>query len=245
VARHRHAEAATTGHGGDRVNRWNRQIAKLIKRGFILSATDAVDLYARKRWRCASPSDLVIGADPHRRPEAFRVSRPDIDDPLQGMMCVDFSTYMADDILTKVDRASMSVGLEVRCPLLDYRVVDFAWRLPMPMRVNADGGKRILKRVLERYVPKPLFDRPKRGFGVPIEQWLRNDLREWAENLLAPARLKEQGLLNADAVRNAWQEHQGGRISHTNMLWTVLMFQAWHEHWIAQTVPARARAMTA
>lgn len=218
-------------------------MGKLIKRGMIFPATDAVDLYARKRWRCAAPSDAVIGADPAGHAAAFHTARPAVEDPLQAMMCLDFSTYLTDDVLVKVDRASMSVGLEVRCPLLDYRVVEFAWRLPMAMRIDAAGGKRILKRVLERYVPRPLFERRKRGFGVPIDTWLRHELRDWAEGLLDPSRLRSTGLLNAPLLLTCWREHLAGRNLNTSLLWNALMFQAWHERWMATPAPVARRAV--
>jgi asparagine synthase (glutamine-hydrolysing) len=144
---------------------------------------------------------------------------------------VDFITYLADDILTKVDRASMGVSLEVRCPLLDPAIIEFAWSIPASMRIGPGGGKQILRNLLARHVPRELFERPKKGFNVPIAAWLRGPLRDWAEDLLHPHRLRQEGFLNAEEVRQVWREHLTGRRSHAFLLWSLIMFQAWHDAW--------------
>jgi asparagine synthase (glutamine-hydrolysing) len=148
-------------------------------------------------------------------------------------MYLDFAGYLPDDCLLKVDRASMAASLEVRCPLLDHRVVELAWSLPLSMRADAVGAKRVLKAVLERYVPRTLFERPKRGFGVPIGAWLRGPLRDWAEALLDERRIATEGYLEPAEVRTLWRQHQSGRRDRQELLWHLLMFQAWHEHWRA------------
>jgi len=140
-------------------------------------------------------------------------------------------TYLPDDILVKLDRASMSVGLEGREPLLDHRVLEFAWRLPHRLRISGGSGKWLLRRVLDRYVPRALVERPKMGFGVPIDAWLRGPLRGWAEDLLSEKSLREAGLLDPAPVRQQFAEHLSGRRNRQYSLWGALMVQAWHRRW--------------
>lgn len=145
------------------------------------------------------------------------------------MMALDTMTYLPDDILCKVDRAAMAVGLETRVPFLDPNVVELAWRLPLHLKIRGTEGKRILRQVLYKHVPRHLIERPKSGFAVPVAKWLRGPLREWAENLLQEERLEAEGFFHAGPIRQKWKEHLTGKRDHTHGLWAVLMFQAWLE----------------
>lgn len=147
------------------------------------------------------------------------------------LMLWDTLNYLPNDILTKVDRASMAVSLEARAPLLDRRVFEFAWGLPEEMKIRNGQGKWILREVLARHVPRDLFERPKQGFNIPVGEWLRGDLRDWAEDLLDERAIEEQGLLDAGVVRETWQAHLTGQGHHSEALWNILMFQAWHRRW--------------
>lgn len=143
------------------------------------------------------------------------------------MMYFDMVRYLPGDVLTKVDRASMGVSLEARTPLLDYRVVEFAWRLPLNVKIKNNHGKYLLKQILQRYVPKKLMNRPKMGFGVPIGQWLRGPLRNWAENLINSNHLHEEGFFDVSFIQKKWQDHLSGHRNWQYELWNILMFQAW------------------
>jgi asparagine synthase (glutamine-hydrolysing) len=157
------------------------------------------------------------------------------------MTVADQSSYLPDDILVKVDRASMAVSFEARAPFLDHRLIEFTARLPTSMNLAGGIGKRLLRRSLYRYVPQDLIERPKTGFGVPIDYWLRNELREWAEELLSERRLKAEGIVNARPIRDAWRRHLAGVRQEHNRLWSVLMFQAWLEQ--SRAHPASAATL--
>lgn len=152
-------------------------------------------------------------------------------DEVATMMLLDAAVYLPDDILVKVDRASMAVSLESRSPLLDYRLFELAWRIPMSVKRRDGSGKWILKELAYKLVSRELLTRPKSGFAIPIVDWLRGPLRAWGEELLNPARLREEGYLDPEQVQGAWRAHQGGHIDYSNRLWTVLMFEAWLEQY--------------
>jgi asparagine synthase (glutamine-hydrolysing) len=143
------------------------------------------------------------------------------------MMYCDAVSYLPDDILCKVDRAAMAVSLETRIPLLDHRVAEVAARIPLSMKIRNGTGKSILRRVLYRYAPESLFDRPKAGFAVPVGDWIKGPLRSWAEDLLDPKRLTSDGFFDADLIDRRWRSHLRGEKDATQALWSVLMFQAW------------------
>jgi asparagine synthase (glutamine-hydrolysing) len=208
-----------------------RQIGdKLHKLAAILDAPDERAAYHRlvSHW---NPADLVVGAAEHRGVLWDPSITDQIPDFLRAMQLLDLVTYLPDDILTKVDRASMAVALEVRVPLLDHRVVEASWRLPRGLMMRNGSTKWILRQILDRYVPRELIERPKSGFAIPLGEWLRGPLRDWAETLLSERRLSESGLLEPAIVRQHWQEHVAGQHNWQYLLWNVLMFEAWRARW--------------
>jgi asparagine synthase (glutamine-hydrolysing) len=200
---------------------------RAVKLGRVLGAADRVALYRRLVSQCDEPLRLVKGAVEPPTILTDPAGRANLADYREELMWIDAVSYLPGDILAKVDRAAMSVSLETRIPLLDHRVVEFAWRLPSSLKWQDGRGKWPLRALLDRYVPRPLIERPKRGFGVPINRWLREDLRDWAEDLLSTTRLREDGLLDAARVRSRWHEHLSGAADRRYYLWNVLMFQAW------------------
>lgn len=196
---------------------------KAHKLAGLLGARDFDELYLGLTSIWPAPEELVLGCRASER----RFERLPKASPTEQLLYRDLVSYLPDDILPKVDRASMSVGLEVRVPLLDHRLVELAWRLPIAQKVADGVGKRVLRRVLARHVPEALFERPKMGFGVPIDAWLRGPLRDWAESLIAPDRLRSEGFLDEKRVRACWDSllHERGVEQHR--LWAILMFQSW------------------
>ena len=202
---------------------------KLAARLRHVLSTD--DLYRSlvSEWR--DPSALLQGEPPVLPSTAIDQPLPAClsSDPTARMMAWDSLCYLPDDILVKVDRAAMAVGLETRAPFLDHRVAAIAWRLPMNMKIRDGTSKWALRQILYKYVPRELIERPKAGFGIPIGQWLRGPLRSWADELLNPDRLNREGYLRSTPIGNLWQQHLSGRYDHTSKLWSVLMWQAWLE----------------
>lgn len=179
-----------------------------------------------------NPNDVLLA--PSSNPY---VSAPDtvvdfLNDDVDKMQFIDSVNYLPDNILTKVDRASMAVSLEVRVPLLDHRIVQFAWSLPGHMKARNGASKWILRQLLYKYIPREIVDRPKMGFAMPLELWLKGELKEWAEDLLSHEKIRQFGILDPDPIRRKWKEHQNGLNNGQAQIWNILMFQCWCERWL-------------
>ena len=145
----------------------------------------------------------------------------------EQMMYLDLGIYLPGDILTKVDRAAMGVSLETRVPFLNHKVVEFAWNMPIEMKIYRGEGKWALRRILEKYIPNQLINRPKMGFGVPIDSWLRGELFNWSKSILNEKIIHNDGFFNYQEINRIWEEHQSGKYNHEHKLWNILMFQMW------------------
>lgn len=205
-------------------------LGEKLHKGAMVLASESFDTLYRglvSHWR--DPAAVVI--DGEMPPTLLNGRPPRLAglDNVQRMMALDLLTYLPDDILVKVDRAAMGVSLETRVPFLDHRVVEFAWHLPQSLKVRDGQTKWALRQVLYRHVPKSLIERPKMGFGVPIDSWLRGPLREWAESLLDEGRLRREGFFRPESIRRKWEEHRSGKRNWQYYLWDVLMFQSWLE----------------
>ncbi|GAB5502420.1 asparagine synthase (glutamine-hydrolyzing) [Pyruvatibacter sp.] len=224
--------------------RWNqltRPIPGKIKPGnpgdalYKLASVVELDgpgaIYRRLVSNWMSPEDVVQQSTEPPGLLWDETMRERFKEPISRMQATDLMTYLPDDILTKVDRASMATSLEARVPLLDPRLIEFAWRLPLSMKLRDGQSKWALRQVLYRHVPQSLIDRPKMGFGVPVGDWLRGPLRDWAEHLLDEKRLREQGLFDPKIVRTHWEDHLSGRRNWHYMMWSVLMMEAWLDRW--------------
>ena len=197
----------------------------------FLEGVDENEFYRHILSYWQDPNELVIGGQEPKAAMNDFVDLPNIDSFMNRMMYMDMAAYLPDDILVKVDRASMATSLETRAPLLDYKVIEYAWRTPLSMKVDNNGGKLLLRTLLEQYMPKALFDRPKQGFGIPHGDWIKGPLKDWAASLLDESRLRSEGFFNADMVTQKWQEHISGQKNWDYALWGLLMFQAWNEYY--------------
>ena len=203
---------------------------KLHKLASVLTLDDASAIYRRlvTHWE---PARVMPGVAEPKGPLWDDTVDSDFPGLLERLQYLDLVTYLPDDILTKVDRASMAVALEARVPLLDHRVVEFAWRIPRSSLIRDGVSKWPLRQVLYRHVPRDIVERPKMGFGIPLGDWLRGPLRDWAESLLSEQRLREGGFFDSGFVRRIWAEHLSGIHNHQYLLWDVLMFEAWRLRW--------------
>lgn len=216
--------------------RWSNVGDKLHKGASVMTAGSAAELYRGMVSHWPNPENVVLGGFEPATVLNSPISALGELSEVERMMALDLQTYLPDDILTKVDRAAMGVSLETRVPFLDHRVVEFAWQLPMQCKLRYEDKryttKWALREVLFRHVPRGLIERPKMGFGVPIDSWLRGPLKAWAEDLLSESRLKREGFFNAAAIRQKWTEHLSGQRNWQHQLWCVLMFQGWLEEHI-------------
>lgn len=202
---------------------------KIQKLAEAMLAVSGADFYRSLSSHWKEPGSIVIGS---YEPESILTKReqlPDLPELRDMMLYLDQVTYLPDDILTKVDRASMAVSLEARVPFLDHRLVEFAWALPSEYKVKNGEGKWLLREVLHKYVPRELIERPKQGFGIPLAEWLRGPLRDWADELLNEKRLQSEGFFEPAIVRMKWETHLSGKDGWHYHLWDILMFQAWLE----------------
>jgi asparagine synthase (glutamine-hydrolysing) len=210
---------------------------KLAKFASIAQLDDPAAMYAELVTHWNEPESIVVGARSVDTLVDHSEAWPQVGGLENLLMALDTCTYLPDDILVKLDRATMAVGLEGRVPLIDYRVVEWAAALPPKAKIVHGESKHLLRRILRGYVPEKVIDRPKTGFGVPLGEWLRGPLRPWAEELLAPARLADEEYFRPEPVQRMWCEHQAGRRDWGYHLWDVLMFQSWLE---AAGVPTQA-----
>ncbi len=204
---------------------------KLHKLANVMDAESASDYYTALTSNWLTPETTVMSGREIVSPFQNHSMQPSTKNLTAWMQFMDAATYLPDDILTKVDRAAMAVSLETRAPFLDHEIVEFSQRLPMHLRMQNGQSKYALRKILYKYIPKNLIERPKMGFGIPIDNWLRGPLRSWAENLLSPERLADDGYFNGRTVRKAWQEHLSGEKDNHYRIWNILVFQSWMDEW--------------
>ncbi len=203
---------------------------KLYKLAHLMALDHPEEMYALLISHFRNPESVVLNASEPSTVLTDPAQWPAITDAIQKMMYIDTITYLPGDILTKVDRASMAVSLETRIPFLDHRIAEFAWQLPISMKIRNNKGKQLLRKLLYTYVPEELIERPKMGFALPFGSWLRTDLRDWAEVLLDERRLEQEGYFDVKKIGKLWREHLSGNHNWQYHLWDILMFQAWLDH---------------
>ncbi len=202
---------------------------KLQKGAGVVGSKDLISLYQGVVSNWQNPSSVVIGEGEHKSIFSTDIEILSSLDDVEKMMAIDMISYLPDDILVKVDRAAMGVSLETRVPFLDHHIIEFTSKIPLSMKLNNGVGKAILRDILYKYVPRELIERPKMGFGIPVSDWLKGPLKDWAEELLSESRLESQGFFYPAIVRKMWSEHILGNRNWQSQLWVILMFQAWLE----------------
>jgi asparagine synthase (glutamine-hydrolysing) len=219
-----------------------RMLGEKLHKLAPLLALEGREQYRRVTSHWENPESVAIGG--RERPTAIEEEGLEalFNDPVAQMRYLDMATYLPGDILTKVDRASMAVSLETRAPLLDHRLVEWSFRVPTSIHLNNGQGKWLLRQILERRVPRAMFDRPKMGFGIPVGDWLRGPLREWAEDMLSERRLRDGGIVRPEPVRALWAQHLVGTVNAQYQLWPVLMLVAWCDAYAAHAAPAPVSA---
>jgi asparagine synthase (glutamine-hydrolysing) len=200
---------------------------KAHKLANVMTLSNGHNFYLQLNSHWTDPANVVIGAIEPKTIFTDESRWPQTESFEHWMMAMDGQTYLPDDIMVKFDRATMAASIEGRVPLLDHRLVELAWRMPLDLKIRDGQGKWLLREVLHRHVPRSLIERPKQGFSVPLGEWLRGPLRDWAESLINVARLAEEGYFHPLSIRNMWSEHLKGKGSWQSHLWTILMFQAW------------------
>jgi asparagine synthase (glutamine-hydrolysing) len=211
------------------VNKSNNFSDRVYKGARLLQSKNFDQFYRDFISYWDNPESLIINSKEPKTSLNRNLENIENMTDIDRMMYLDLLSYLPGDILTKVDRASMAVSLETRLPFLDHRLIEFAWSLPNEYKYNNGQTKWILKEVLNKYIPKNLYDRPKQGFGIPINEWLKGSLKEWGEDLLSEQNIKEQGYFDVKQVREKWSQHQSGKSNWQHQLWNVLMFQSWME----------------
>jgi asparagine synthase (glutamine-hydrolysing) len=209
------------------LNKYSNFGDKVYKGTNALEAKTIYDMYYSLCSHWKNPTEAVLNSiEPGTLLTEFKPKLDDLNDQ-QQMMVLDLLTYLPNDILVKIDRAAMASSLETRAPFLDHKLIEYVWKVPHSLKFKNNQGKWILRKILAKYVPKNLIERPKMGFGVPIDMWLRGPLKDWAENLLSEKRLKQEGYFDSKLIRMKWEEHLSGNRNWQSDLWNILMFQAW------------------
>ena len=209
------------------LNQYTNLADKVYKFGSVLDSKTLFDLYYKLISNWQNPNEILLnGKEPRTFLTNFKSELTKLDDQ-QQMMLLDSMTYLPDDILVKTDRAAMATSLETRAPFLNHKLLEYVWKIPQPLKLKKTQSKWILRQILYKYIPKKLVERPKVGFGVPIDSWLRGPLKDWAQALLDKTKLKNQGFFNSDLVNIKWTEHLSGKKNWQHEIWSILMFQEW------------------